>query len=109
MRVIPSLLRCPAARSALALWRRSLVDAGGQEARHARRWPKIGTRVFSRNERLRAREKNFSDFVVADPSGLAAILRLVNLEVGEERRRLLPEHAEHVDRHAPDLQLGPLA
>ena len=53
-----------------------------------------GTRDFSRNRENCAAQRKFrcatrSDFVVRDPRRLAAILRLIDLEVGEESRRFL--------------------
>src|SRR5215208_5471806 len=43
------------------------------------------------------------------PTRLASLCRLIDLEVGEERRRLLLKDSKTGHGHSPDLELRPLA
>jgi hypothetical protein len=45
------------------------------------------------------------DLVVRDSRGLRAVRRRVHFEIVEEARRFLLHHAQHRQRHAPDLEL----
>src|SRR6185437_12290548 len=53
--------------------------------------------------------QNASHLVKPHPSRLAAVRRVVDLEVAEQRGRLALEHTEAGHRHAADLELGALA
>src|SRR5574338_714986 len=48
-----------------------------------------------------------SDLVETHPPGLGAVRRGVDLEIGEEPRRLTFQHLEDLHRHPPDLELRP--
>src|SRR5215211_3197010 len=44
-----------------------------------------------------------------NPAGLASLCRLIDLEVGEERRCFLLKESKTGHGHSPDLQLRPFA
>src|SRR3954466_722905 len=66
-------------------------------------------KIFPAKDFFFGRPENFLDFVVDDAGRFAAILGLIDLEVGEKSWTLLRE--ELYDRHgaATDLELGTLA
>src|SRR5258705_3593084 len=53
--------------------------------------------------------RRFSDFVICDARSLGSVVGSVDLEIGEERARFFLQQPQYADRHAADLQLGPLA
>src|SRR2546430_15590182 len=59
---------------------------------------------------LEGPRKNFaSDFMIRDARGFLFVVADVNLKIGKQRARFSLEHAQHRNRHAPDLQLRALA
>src|SRR5829696_6585907 len=108
MRVIPSLLWNPAVAGAATSHTRTRASRTPRRSA-----AKIGNRVLSRNEKFRGGKSPprdaASDLVIRDARRLAPVVRLVDLEVGEESGRLVLQDAEHRDGEPTDLQLGALA